>query len=227
MSAMKELFAAAREDAPPDLVRDRVWGHVAAHTMGASPAPTKPTSGPSLAAAKAGSLKLVALGAILGGAVVAALVLPQPRARGPQASASVVVGRAPGAAGEAAARAEPAPRVAEPTIELDAVAASPAVSTAAPATPAAAKASVRHEEHPSGLAEEARLVTEARAALVRGDAAHALALVKSTRELPVRMLEPEELVVEARALRALGRSDEALAAELRLKRSFPEHALSR
>jgi hypothetical protein len=79
----------------------------------------------------------------------------------------------------------------------------------------------------SVLAEEARLVTEARSALLRGEAERALTLVKSTSRLPVRALEPEELGLEARALRALGRSDEALATELRLKSKFPNHALAR
>ena len=79
----------------------------------------------------------------------------------------------------------------------------------------------------SALAEEARLVTEARTALVRGEPERALVLARSTRRLAVRVLEPEELGLEARALRALGRADEALAAELTLKSLFPSHALSR
>ncbi|MBX3199309.1 MAG: hypothetical protein KF894_14345 [Labilithrix sp.] len=79
----------------------------------------------------------------------------------------------------------------------------------------------------SALAEEARLVTEARAALVRGEPDLALALTRSTRRLAARALEPEELALEARALRALGRTDEALATELTLRRRFPSHALSR
>jgi hypothetical protein len=47
------------------------------------------------------------------------------------------------------------------------------------------------------------------------------------RRLATRALEPEELGLEARALRALGRADEAAAAELRLKNRFPDHALAR
>jgi hypothetical protein len=79
----------------------------------------------------------------------------------------------------------------------------------------------------SSLAEEARLVSEARAALVKGDAERALALARSGASLSVRALEPEELALEARALRALGRYDEARAAELTLRRRFPDHALAR
>ena len=77
------------------------------------------------------------------------------------------------------------------------------------------------------LAEEARLLTAARSALVAGDAARALSLVQATRKLGSRSLEPEELGLEARALRALGRADEAAAAELVLRRRYPDHALAR
>lgn len=77
------------------------------------------------------------------------------------------------------------------------------------------------------LGEEARLVTAARNALVAGDAARALSLVQATRKLGSRSLEPEELGLEARALRALGRADEAAVAELVLRRRYPDHALAR
>jgi len=77
------------------------------------------------------------------------------------------------------------------------------------------------------LGEEARLVTAARSALVAGDAAGALSLVQATRKLGTRSLEPEELGLEARALRALGRADDAAAAELVLRRRYPDHALAR
>ncbi len=77
------------------------------------------------------------------------------------------------------------------------------------------------------LAEEAHTVTEARHALVAGDAAGSLQLVYRTRTWSVRALEPEELGLEARALRALGRTDEASVVEASLRRRFPEHALAR
>lgn len=79
----------------------------------------------------------------------------------------------------------------------------------------------------NALAEEARLVTEARRSLVGGDAARALALVRATKKLRARAMEPEELGLEARALHALGRADEAAALELELRRRFPDHALAR
>ena len=83
------------------------------------------------------------------------------------------------------------------------------------------------EGAPSGLAEEARLVTAARGALVDGDAARALTLVQATRLLSVRALEPEELSVEVRALRALGREEAAAETELVLRTRYPESALAR
>ena len=90
-----------------------------------------------------------------------------------------------------------------------------------------AGSATRADENASALATEARLVTEARTALVRGEPERALALARSTHRLAARALEPEELALEARALRALGRTDEALATELTLRRRFPSHTLSR
>jgi hypothetical protein len=78
----------------------------------------------------------------------------------------------------------------------------------------------------SDLGEEAQLVTAARKALMSGDPAKALALVQDTRKLSARSLEPEELGLECRALRALGRADDAAATELVLRRRYPDHALA-
>ena len=74
---------------------------------------------------------------------------------------------------------------------------------------------------------EASLVAEARSALARADAASALRAVRLARRLPSHQLEPEELALEARALRALGRGPEALAADVALKSRYPDHALAR
>ena len=82
-------------------------------------------------------------------------------------------------------------------------------------------------EPPSDLAEEARLVTAARNALMAGDPARALVLVQATRKLSARALEPEELGLEARALNAVGRADDAAATELVLRRRYPDSALAR
>jgi len=216
-SLMSDLFAAAREDAPSAATHDVVWGRVAAATSlpaGAAVA-TK-------AAASISSAKLVAIGAVVGavGAAISVLALTTDTfsSEGPQTlppsghrAPSVV---ATGPTGGGARLAEPAPRGRAPvTVELPDELAAP-MKIAAPAPDDQANA--------SALAEEARLVTEARGALVRGEPERALALLRSTRKLPLRVLEPEELRLEARALHALGRADEAVATELTLRRRFPE-----
>jgi hypothetical protein len=109
------------------------------------------------------------------------------------------------------------------TSEADATAA----KANADAAPRASEQANARADVPSDLAEEARLVTAARSALVAGDAARALSLVQATRKLGARALEPEELGLEARALRALGRADDAAATELVLRRRYPESALAR
>ena len=74
---------------------------------------------------------------------------------------------------------------------------------------------------------EASLVAEARSALARGDAAAALRAVRAARQLPSHLLEPEELSLEAQALRALGLAAEATAVDGTLKGKYPDHALAR
>src|SRR5436305_1750013 len=77
------------------------------------------------------------------------------------------------------------------------------------------------------LMREASLVAEARSALARGDAASALRAVRAARRLPSHLLEPEELAIEAQALRALGQSDDARSVDGTLKGKYPDHALAR
>jgi hypothetical protein len=77
------------------------------------------------------------------------------------------------------------------------------------------------------LAREASLLASARGSLGRGDAAGALRSVHATLGLRHRELVPEELALEAQALRALGRDDEAAAVEANLRARFPESALAR
>jgi hypothetical protein len=85
----------------------------------------------------------------------------------------------------------------------------------------------RKIEDSSSLSLEASLITEARAALVRGDALTALRKARAARSLPVRQLVPEELTVEALALRALGRESEASSVDQALRADYPESALAR
>jgi hypothetical protein len=77
------------------------------------------------------------------------------------------------------------------------------------------------------LAREAALVVAARGALARGDASTALRTVRTARALPSHQLVPEELAVEAQALRALGRDAEADRADATLRSQYPGAALAR
>jgi hypothetical protein len=229
---------------------------VAAVATAAAPAGTSMAAAASVAGTAAGagagatasasafSMKLLGVGALMGAVGTAlgllltvTLVMPEalPAGRGGGSttrnagatSAEVVDARGTSSrtreVSSGAKLAAPNARArdtADATAKAKALADAKAVASAQPeVTPRA--------DAPSDLAEEARLVTAARTALVAGDAAHALVLVQATRKLGARALEPEELGLEARALRALGRADDAAATELVLRRRYPESALAR
>ena len=193
------------------------------------------------ATASAFSMKLIAIGVLIGavsttlcGLLVVSFVLPETP---PTSRASGATTRNGGEASEAREERATSPRtrvvasgarLAAPDVRLrdPADGNAKAAATAEANAKAEAKAEPKAEA-PSDLAEEARLVTAARTALVAGDAARALSLVQATRKLGARALEPEELGLEARALRALGRADDAAATELVLRRRYPESALAR
>ena len=178
------------------------------------------------ASASVFSLKVLAIGAVigaactaLGGVLVVALATPEAPARargGADAHVRIVA--------SGAKLASPQARDLDPREAASRAARLAAESKPAPEPVGEAKVAV---DPPSDLAEEARLVTAARTALVAGEAARALSLVQATRKLGARALEPEELGLEARALRALGRADDAAATELVLRRRYPESALAR
>jgi len=77
------------------------------------------------------------------------------------------------------------------------------------------------------LAREASSLAEARRALARRDALSALQIVRDLHALPDRQLIPEELAVEAQALRGLGLDDEASQVETHLRVRFPDSVLGR
>ncbi len=224
---VRALFAAARDDAPGEAARDEMWSRVAMATgiaaTAAAAASATASAAPAAASgiaggvsAASGAAKLLALGALIGALSAAVGVIAVIEVTAPQSATSSSGAVAPTRPVHAPA---PGARLAEPTARpIDpAFAGRPAAPTAKPA----------RIDPESDLAEEARLVTDARKALVAGDPVRALALVRGTHRLAMRALEPEELVIEARALRALGRADDAAATELRLKSRFPGHALAR
>lgn len=208
----------------------------------AAEAATSAGAAASTSAATGGAfgMKLLALGAVLGAASMAlgvvlalTLVTPEPMRAAARSGAAVT----PASAMPGAKLAQPAARKRDPDANANANAEASATATAD--TKASADESAKSKASASAagasaagasggdLAEEARLVTAARSALMAGDAARALALVQSTRKWRTRSLEPEELGLEARALRALGRADDAAVTELVLRRRYPDHALAR
>lgn len=210
----------------------------------AAEAATSAGAAASTSAATGGAfgMKLLALGAVLGAASMAlgvilalTLVTPEPTRAAARSGAAVT----PASAMPGAKLAQPAARKRDPDANANANANAAASATATADTKTSADESAKSKASASAagasaagasggdLAEEARLVTAARSALMAGDAARALALVQSTRKWRTRSLEPEELGLEARALRALGRADDAAVTELVLRRRYPDHALAR
>jgi hypothetical protein len=232
--SMQSLFAAAREDAPDEPTRDAMWNDVAnatgitagAAAFAAATSATKPVAATTAAVATASlAPKLLLIGLLIGavsataGGIVALGWMESQTGVGTESVATSPVARSVHVPSRGAHLADPTPRSREPQ-NVDRPAPSAAVA-------ARLSAPMRSSSTTSDLAEEARLVTEARTALVGGDASGALALLRKTHRFASRALEPEELSLEARALRALGRADEAAALELALKARFPSHALAR
>lgn len=248
-SATRTLLRAAKADAPNAVARAKVWSSVAGAVGGAAGAAGAAGSASAapgaLLTGGAGASKMLALGTLLGGTVtvgLAAMLLrigPAPSETPRPASAPMA---ALAAASPPAARPDPPvflPLVAPPTVPVvAAVPSATSVSVSAalsphPAAPASiggvpiSRATVPTPPPEDGLAREASLVVAAREALERGDPQAALRAIHAARMLPSHQLGPEELAVEARALRALGRDDQARDVDSTLKKRFPESALAR
>ena len=217
----------------------------------AAQAATSAGAATSSAAATGGAfgLKLVALGAALGAiatalAVALAVTLTTPNAAEATARSVAIATPATAANGAKLAQSEPRKRDSDDARGREASANANANASASAGANANANAGAgaganananaggatdgaRGGGGAGDLAEEARLVTAARTALMAGDPARALTLVQNTRKLGTRFLEPEELGLEARALRALGRADDAAVTELLLRRRYPDHALAK
>ena len=225
-SSARELMNAAKSEGPSAGARAKIWSGVAG--AGAAGAAGGIASGTVAATTAVGtSGKLIAVGALFGSALTVGLamvmvhvgpVAPPSRAPFSRAASSITVQ-------EAVTMQEVAPVfVRPPAPERKHDEPRPAVLPVAPKS-VAAHAPVQAQEDP--LVRESMLVAEARSALGRGDAEGALVSIRATHKLSSRALEPEELSIESRALRALGREEEAMTLDLRLKNRFPEHALSR
>lgn len=213
-SRASALLAAARADGPDAATRDALWAKVASDTVGIVAA--TPPAVTTTVVTTSTLVKTFAFAAVAAAAVGASLVaLPD-------------AVEAPDAAVHADSTARVVPRTFEPGLHRTTL--RETSRTKFDPAPLAAKSPEPLKPvdlSESGFAEEARLLTEARTALVAGDPARALALVAKAEAGPSKGLVPEELGIRARALHALGRTDEAAEVELTLKRAYPDHALAR
>ena len=231
------LLEAARRDGPDAARRSRIWEGVAAAPQLAlvgsagSLLPAAPVAVPHVTSAAAFSAgKLLLAGALAGSVLTlgvgAMLLHSAPRER----DRLVTVPHAqPKPPHEVASRATPASvstsmEVDEPA--LDPGSAAPLVPTPGRRVVTAAKPSFTSDER-DVLMHEVALVGGARAELMKGDAASALALLDAAGHGTSHSLEPEELALRARALRALGRETEATRVEAKLRSRYPDSFLSR
>ncbi|WP_394833235.1 hypothetical protein LVJ94_42705 [Pendulispora rubella] len=252
----REMLVLARGDAPSPKARDNMWENLekailpaAAVGLGTAAATVaKPAAviatNPSAwvpqaaaAAAKPGlgaalaSAKLAIGGALLGTAVVLSVAAgalrhrmtppalleetdPRPVITYDEGSVSF---NAPSFPARFNGTAAPSPSTVELTAKDEASAAYRPVARASLTSQASSD---------DTLLREASLVSEARSALLRGDPQTALVSVQAARR-EGRNLEPEELSIEARALRALGRDPEAAQLDTTLRSRYPNHALAR
>ncbi len=221
---MRALLGAARADGPSGASLAKIWGKVSS-SVGAA------------GAGGAGAAKLLATGTLFGGTLtvgVAAAILFLRAAPGQAAGAATTTTEAMTATANANATTNMIPTTTEtitatetmsPTATSDSTSAnsSPA-NLRSPFVPSAA---ARVRPDPDPLAREASLVADARSALARNAPGAALRAVRATRVIAHRQLIPEELSVEAQALRTLGRAKEADAIEAVLRSRYPESALAR
>ncbi len=222
------MLASARMDAPSAAARERIWQSVLVAPPLAIVAP-QPTAALAKVHVAVSTFKVVLACAVAvggGAAGYARLAGPSRNLAGTTPPATQLEAPRP-----VAVTSEPI--VPEAAFEIDtatsAAAATPALpghnlrSSLATARPDRARRAGANDD---GLMQEATLVSEARAAILggRGDAALD-ALDRATRS-GSRALEPEAMALRVRALRLLGRNEEAERVERTLSARFPESFLA-
>jgi hypothetical protein len=250
----RSLLESAKNEAPSAAAKAKVWSGVSASfaaggvTTGAVASIAPPVAAGGGIAALA-SAKMLAMGALLGSAVTLGIaattfyirVQPLPPLAPTAAMAPMALSAANGAslssspAEPIAAGDSPMPAVAPPRrAPVSAFSVPPGATVAARVAVkpiAAAKPAPSDAAPPDNgedvLMREASLVAEARSALRRGDPSAGLAAIRAARALPSHQLAPEEMALEAQALRALGRANEAAGVGNALHDQFPDHALAR
>ena len=242
MSDLRALIEAARGDAPSTAAKANVWAGVST-VVGEAALASGAAGGAAMGSA--GALKMLILGTLLGGSVtvgigVAMLLVGHVPAPAPGPTVSVAAPAA-GEGAELTALSMPAPppnRVEStqnprpgPAVAVAAPAVRPsgfeASKKMAPAHAFALPAPAVDGTESDTLAREASSLADARGALARRDALSALQIVRGLRALPGRQLVPEELAVEAQALRGLGLDDDASKVETHLRARFPDSVLGR
>ncbi len=248
MSDLRAMIEAARADAPSAAARAKVWAGVSGAVGEAAT-----VAGGSAAAGSATAAKMLVLGTLLGGTFTVGLGAMMLFARGEVQRGPAISVAAP-ASGESAAPPDlavpvfpardvhrdaiPVSTAKDVELVVDAV---PALGPQAMAVPpeAARREAAVHlglaanaanrdgAGHDDALAREASLLADARNTLARGDAFLALQKIRGLRSLPARQLVPEELALEAQALRSLGLDDDARAVDLTLRLRFPDSVLGR
>ena len=244
MSDLRSLIEAAKADAPTAAARSKVWAGVSS-VVGEAAAATG-------AAALAGTsaAKVLVIGALFGGALTVGIgaallfVAPAHHPQGATAAAAAPATRA--APATPLLKASPVSAAAEvprstPASNAGNAVTNPGSAPGSDATRAATDRSVKaHPAHAAkathallvddrddALAREASLLASARSALSRSDALSALQMVRRLRALPAGQLMPEELAVEAQALRALGLTSDADQVDSTLRTRFPDSVLGR
>lgn len=224
---MKDLFELARDDGPSEASRDAMWAGIQTTTLGAS-------VNVGVAAAKGAGLasSKLALGIALGASMtvgIAATVLAL--ARTPDQASHVIsatpreLDREEGAELRVDRRVE---AVRPPIVVTGHIGGDNTVELKdVPQAQTQGRTGTTTLSEHDRLAREARMVSEARGALHRGDADTALRIVRAARATQGARLVPEELTVEAQALRALGDEAGAKRAEADLAGKFPETAIQR
>lgn len=241
MSDLRSLIEAAKADAPSAAARTKVWAGVSSAIAEAAAA-----TGVAALAGSTSAMKMLAIGTLLGGSLTVGIgaaflfVGPPPQhLHGTTAAAATAV-RATSTTRRSESPAITPPSEVHGTAPILEPSAGSNSASARAATGRSVKASsghgpttvpgphaVSHDEQDDALAREASLLASARSALSRSDALSALQMVRSLRALPAAQLMPEELAVEAQALRALGLSSDADQVDATLRTRFPDSVLGR
>ncbi len=229
---MQSLFAAAKQDGPTSKQRDAMWTGVEMASLGLAP-PSAAALGVKGSAVLGSKLAIgIALGATITVGVAATLLMVANQTAPVPTHVTIA---APRALEHTTAQARDEGAITPvvitghvaPTVffgEMDAVAPKSKADIASDAhtgTISVAPAILSEQDR---LAREARMVSEARGALHRGEPEVALRIVRAARFQTGARMVPEELTVEAQALRASGDEAGAKRIEAELAGKFPEQS---